>query len=68
MQLQKLKGLMTEKRLTVKMLADECEIPYGTLRNKLDGSTKFYVDEVVSMSKVLGIYDDPDKVKEIFLS
>lgn len=68
MQLQKLKGLMTEKKVTAKELAEVCGIPYGTLRNKLDGASKFYADEVVSVSKALDIYDDPGKVKEIFLS
>lgn len=68
MQIDKLKGQMREKRETIQTLAVITGIPYGTLRNKLDGSSRFYVDEAERICRALGIYDKPELVREIFFT
>lgn len=68
MQKNKLKGAMAEKRVTLRKLSELTGIPYGTLRNKADGITRFYVDEAEIISNVLGILNEPERVQEIFFS
>lgn len=68
MKVDKLKGQMREKKQTVESLAEVTGIRYGTLRNKLDGYSRFYVDEAERISKALGIYDQPELVMDIFFS
>jgi len=61
-------ALLAEKGYNKKSLSKLTNIPYETLRGKVNGRTNFTTSEVVVIAKCLGIYEDPQRIKDIFLS
>lgn len=66
MNLNKLKGKLVEKQKTY----EDCSIYLGisttSFNNKMNGKSKFYVDEINELSKLLGL-NNLEKV-DIFLN
>ena len=53
--IQKLKGVMTEKKINAEELAKRCGMDRATLYRRLAKSDDFTIKEVDSMVKVLGL-------------
>ena len=64
--MNKLKGRMREYQVTVQIAADACHISKGAMSNKLNGVSKFTVNEMFAMMGLLGLTSDD--IKEYFLS
>ena len=67
MNLNRLRGIMAEQRVTQKDLAKSIGIAENTLLNKLNGRNSFNTREAIAICDVLHISDPKDKV-DIFLS
>ena len=50
----KLKGIMAEKQITQKMLADKLDISISTLNFKINGKSNFPLNEAIKISEILG--------------
>lgn len=50
----KLKGIMAEKQITQKMLADKLDISISTLNFKINGKSNFTLNEAIKISEILG--------------
>lgn len=50
----KAKGLMTERRLTLKMVASKMKIGISTLSQKLNGKSPFTLNEAKKFKEVVG--------------
>lgn len=66
MKVDKLKGKLRENKLSYERCAEELNISDTTLYNKISGRSKFYVEEVDKLSKILNLTLD-EKI-DIFLS
>mgnify|MGYP001950669624 CR=1 FL=1 len=66
MSLNKLKGKLTEKQKTYKECADYLGVTTNTFNSKINGKSKFYVDEINKLSDFLGLTQE-EKV-DIFLT
>ena len=62
-----LKKEMLVSKKTQRALAEETEISLGTINRIVNGETKPKSQQIAKISQCLGIYDDPDKIKKIFL-
>lgn len=51
----KLKGIMAEKQITQKMLADKLDISISTLNFKINGKSNFTLNEAIKISQILGV-------------
>lgn len=67
MNINKLRGIMAEQRLTQRDVARKIGIAENTLSNKLNGRCAFNTDEAVAICNLLRI-DDPAVRADIFLS
>lgn len=66
MKLNKLKGKIVEKQLTYRQCAQGIGISTSTFSNKMNGSKRFYYDEICKLSEFLGLCDQ--EKTDIFLS
>lgn len=55
MNINKLKGKLREKKLSYKKCAEALNMTDTTLNNKINGHSKFYVEEVDKLAKVLNL-------------
>ncbi len=60
MSFDKLKGKMTESRISQEKLARHLEITVQSLNAKLNGRSQFTLEEVVKITKVLALEDPVD--------
>ena len=67
MRSEKLIGIMAEKKITQRQLAEEIGVNKNTVNNKLKTGGCFNTDEVIKICEVLDITDPVTKC-EIFLS
>ena len=67
MNLNRLRGIMAEQRITQRDLAKSIGIAENSLSNKLNGRYAFNTDEAIKICDVLNISDPKDKA-DIFLS
>lgn len=61
----KLKGKLVEKRLTYKECASVIGISVTSFSKKINGSSKFNIDEVICLSNILSL--TPEEEINIFL-
>lgn len=66
MNLDKLKGKLTEKRKRYEDCSKVLDVTVATFNNKMNGKSKFYVDEINNLSVFLGLTDE-EKI-DIFLN
>lgn len=66
MNADKLKGKLLEKRKTYRDCAEHLSVTITTFNNKINGKSKFYVDEVNKLSEFLGLSHE-EKI-DIFLN
>lgn len=66
MKINKLKGKMREKKVPYKKCADFLGISNTTVNDKINGKTRFYVDEIEQLSILLELTLE-EKI-DIFLS
>lgn len=64
--LNKLKGKLTEKELTYIKCAEVLDVTVATFCKKMNGKTKFTVEEANDLSRALGLTNE-EKI-EIFLA
>ena len=62
----KISKYMEEKDMTIKELANILDITQTTLKNKLQGNSKFYVSEIVKIKEALKL--DLDTFEELFFN
>lgn len=67
MNIPKLKGLMAEKGITQKALAEKIGVSKNTISSRLKGKSKFNTEEIKHICSVLEIIDNEFK-NDIFLS
>lgn len=60
MSFDKLKGKMTERRVSQKRMAKELGITVQSLNAKLNGRSKFTLEEVVKITEILSLEDPVD--------
>lgn len=65
MNLDKLKGKLKEKRLSYKDVAGILGVSTTTVNSKMNGETRFYLEEIRLLSDCLGLSDE-EKVKIFF--
>lgn len=51
----KIKGKLTEKGLTYKECAEAIGVSVTTFNKKINGTAKFYVEEVIALSDFIGL-------------
>ncbi|MDO5293354.1 MAG: DUF739 family protein [bacterium] len=66
MNFNKLKGKIVERQLTYQQCADAIEISTASFSNKMNGSKRFWYDEISKLSDLLDLSND-EKI-DIFLS
>lgn len=66
MDIDKLKGKLTEKKKTYIECSNALGITSATFNRKINGSGKFYIEEVNALSKFLGL-TEAEKI-EFFLT
>ncbi|MCI8655799.1 MAG: helix-turn-helix transcriptional regulator [Clostridia bacterium] len=62
----KISKYMEEKDMSIKELANILDITQTTLKNKLQGNSKFYVSEIVKIKEALKL--DLDTFEELFFN
>lgn len=67
MNVNRLRGIMAEQRITQRMLARGIGKAENTLANKMTGKTPFNADEIIAICDYLHI-EDPAEKSLIFLS
>lgn len=65
MNLDKLKGKLKEKRLSYNKVAEILGVSTTTVNSKMNGETRFYLEEIRTLSDYLGLTDE-EKVKIFF--
>lgn len=65
MNLDKLKGKLKEKRLSYQKVAEILGVSTTTVSNKMNGETRFYLEEIRTLSEYLELSDE-EKVKIFF--
>lgn len=63
-ELNALKGLMTEKKVTYRELSDKSGISLSALNNKINGYSVFNIDELSSIVEILDI--DANEIPKYF--
>lgn len=66
MNLQKLKGKLVEQKANYSETANNLGLSVTAFSNKMNGKSKFYIDEIEKLSKQLNL-SDAEKI-DIFLS
>ncbi|SFJ26964.1 helix-turn-helix domain-containing protein [Terrisporobacter glycolicus] len=66
MKINKLKGKLREKNVTYKKCADFLGLSDTTVNDKINGKTRFYIDEIEKLSSMLELTVD-EKI-DIFLN
>lgn len=66
MNIDKLKGKLVEKKKTYEECSKALGVTITTFSNKMNGNSKFYVEEINSLSRFLGLTND-EKI-DIFLN
>ena len=62
-----LKKEMLGAKKTQRALAEETGISLGTINRIANGETKPNSEQIIKISRCLGIYDMPERIKQIFL-
>lgn len=65
MNLDKLKGKLREKRLSYNKVAEILGVSTATVSSKMNGETRFYLEEIRVLSDYLGLTDE-EKIKIFF--
>lgn len=65
MNLDKLKGKLKEKRLSYNKVAEILGVSTTTVSSKMNGETRFYLEEIRVLSDYLGLTDE-EKIKIFF--
>lgn len=65
MNLDKLKGKLREKRLSYNKVAEILGVSTTTVSSKMNGETRFYLEEIRVLSDYLGLTDE-EKIKIFF--
>lgn len=65
MNLDKLKGKLKEKRLSYQKVAEILGVSTTTVSSKMNGETRFYLEEIRTLSEYLELSDE-EKVKIFF--
>jgi transcriptional regulator with XRE-family HTH domain len=63
--LDKLKGKLREKRLSYNKVAEILGVSTTTVSSKMNGETRFYLEEIRVLSDYLGLTDE-EKIKIFF--